>query len=327
MKEEARLSGIRPQRKQITNFLIQNSRFLVLLLLFVFFSLTTDTFFYFKNWGNVKNIIMQQAPFSILLAVSMTLIITVSGFDLSIGSAVAAVSCAAAIVMQSTQNAFLGIIFGLVLGALIGTVNGFLVAYINIPTFIATYSMQWILRGVALVILQGNQIRDFGPDFRNLFIGVPYTFLIICAAVVIILHFVLTRTVFGKEVYAVGFNRAAAELSGVRSKHVLMISFIISGTVVGLTALMYIANLGAAEATIGTSFNLDAIAATLVGGTVIGGGGGKVTNAVVGGLIMLVLMNGMIQLGVPPVWQQVVVGAVIVISMIAERGIKKLSSV
>lgn len=310
---------------RVRNGLIRNSRLLVLVVLFLLFTVTTDTFWGFTNWSNVRNIILQQAPFTILLALSMTLIINTCGFDLSIGSGIAAVSCTAAIVMQKTQSAALGILTGVFLGALVGLCNGILVAYVRIPTFIATYTMQWILRGVALVLMGGSQIYDFGPNFRNIFIGSPYTFLIICAAIVGLMCFVMSRTVFGRCMNGVGHNSEAAQLSGMNTRRTLLFTFLISGTIMGITALMYIANLGTAEASIGEGFNLTAIAATLVGGTTIGGGGGKPTNAVVGALIMLVLTNGMIQADVPSVWQQVVVGGVIIASVVAERGMQKLA--
>lgn len=307
------------------NLLVRNSRWIVLLVLFVFFSCTTDTFWSFTNWSNVRNIILQQAPFTVLLALSMTLIINTCGFDLSIGSGIAAVSCTAAIVMQATHSATLGILTGLAFGALVGLCNGVLVAYVKIPTFIATYTMQWILRGVALVLMGGAQIYDFGSTFRSLFIGTPYTFLIICAVIVAAVQFLSARTVFGRCMNGVGLNSEAAQLCGMNSRKTLVLTFLLSGTVMGITSLMYIANLGTAEASIGEGFNLTAIAATLVGGTTIGGGGGKPINAVVGALIMLVLTNGMIQLGIPSVWQQVVVGGVIIAAVVAERGMQKLS--
>ena len=303
----------------VKNAIIKNARLSILIVLFVIFSLFTDTFWSIYNWSNVKNIILQQAPFTILMATSMMLSITISGFDLSIGSGIAAISCAVALVLRYTQNATLAIIFGIFLGILVGLCNGVLIACVRIPTFVATYTMQWILRGVALVLLGGSQIYDFGPDFRNIFISSEYTFLIIMVVLLVLVWFIMTHTNFGRYIYAVGYNKQAADLSGMRVTSVLVLTYVISGVIVSITSMMFIANLGTAESSIGENFNLNAIAAALVGGTMIGGGGGKVSNAVIGGLIMLVLSNGMIQIGVPSVWQQVFVGTVIILSVVMER--------
>ena len=307
------------------NLFMKYSRLLVLILLVVFFAAATKTFWGPDNWGNVSNIVLQQAPFTILLAICMTLVIVLKGFDLSIGSAVALISCVAGMVLNKTYNPWLAILAALILGAVIGVANGILVAYVEVPTFIVTFSMQWILRGIAMVLLGGKQIYDFGPTFRNIFTSSRYTFLILMAVIAILMALLLSKTVFGREVYATGTNQDAARMSGIRVKRVYIMAFLINGLIIAFTSVLYIANLGTAEPIIGENFPMTAIAATLVGGTAVSGGSGKVSNAVIGSLIMLVLTNGMIHLGVPSEWQQVMIGAIIVLSVVAERGMQKIS--
>ena len=176
-----------------------------------------------------------------------------------------------------------------------------------------------------MVLLGGKQIYDFGPTFRNIFTSSRYTFLILMAVIAILMALLLSKTVFGREVYATGTNQDAARMSGIRVKRVYITSFLMNGLIIAFTSVLYIANLGTAEPIIGENFPMTAIAATLVGGTAVSGGSGKVSNAVIGSLIMLVLTNGMIHLGVPSEWQQVMIGAIIVLSVVAERGMQKIS--
>jgi ribose transport system permease protein len=299
---------------------------IILLLLFVFFSFFTDTFWSPGNWNNVSNILLQQAPFSILMAISMTISIVLGSIDLSIGAMVALITCICGILLRATGSAVLAIIVGLTLGCILGLVNGILIAKIKVPSFIATYATRWLWNGLALVLLGGRQIYNLGPTFRPLFISSRWTFFIITLIVTVILHILLNCTAFGRHMYAVGSNKAAARNSGIRTASVTIITFVISGGVMGLTALMYLANLGTAEPNIGGNFAINAIAATLVGGTTISGGNGKVSNAVVGALIVLCLSNGMIQIGVPSVWQQFIIGSVIIFSVVMERILQKLSA-
>lgn len=312
--------------KKIQFYLLKYSRLLVLIVLFIFFSISTETFWSIDSWSNVANIVLQQAPFTILLAVCMTIVIILKGFDLSIGSAIAFVSCVTGIVLNRTGgNVVLALIVSVVLGAAIYLLEAFFITYVKVNTFVVTFSMQWILRGFAMVLLGGKQIYDLGTGFRSLFISNRYTFLGITIVICAVVTFILRKTVFGREVYAVGKNEVVAEMSGMRNHRVYIISFLLIGVVIGLTSALYIANLGTAEPTIGSDFPMTAIAATLVGGTAVAGGEGGVFNAVIGSFILLVLTNGMIHMGVPSTWQQVAEGAVIILSVVSERGLLKLS--
>lgn len=310
------------------NFFIRYSRVLILILLCIFFSVTTSTFMTKENFAMI---ILKQAPVSIILAIIMTQTIILGGIDLSMGSAVAMLSSIMGMALNATFRAmpnfspWIGIVVALGLGACIGLANGFLIAKIKIPTFIATYSLQWILKGIALILLGGKQIFDLGSNFRQMFIGWDGTLLAIAVVVSLIMHFVLKKTIFGHQVYATGANQAAAKLSGIRTQRVIMTVFLINGILVGLATIMNTAYVGTAEPITGDSFPLNAVAATLIGGTSIGTVNGKISNAIVGVLIFLVLTNGMVMAGVPAVWQQFVIGAVIVAAVVLERGMEHIS--
>lgn len=300
---------------------IQYSRVVILLIIFAFFSITTDTFWSIDNWGNFTNILFQQLPFLMLMTISMSISILLNGIDLSIGSSVAMISCLAALVLSWTYNPWLGIASAVLMGLIIGLINGYLIAYVGVSPFVATYSMQWILRGFAMVLLAGQSLSDFGPDFRPLFQANSYTYFVIAIVILLVTMFIFGKTVFGQHVYAVGKNPAAAALMGVNCRRVILISYAISGVIIGVVAIMYNANLGMAEPVTGSDFAIKAIAATLIGGTAMGGGKGKIFNAFVGAMILLCVTNGMVQIGVPSTWQDFVTGLVIVLAMFIEMGL------
>lgn len=303
---------------KLRSFLDRYSRVIVLLLLLVFFSCTTKTFWSIHNWTNLLNIILDQFPVLLLLAAGMTMVIIMKGIDLSIGATVAFSATLAALTMKATQNVLLGIAVSVLVGAVIGVANGTLIAVIKVPPYIATISMKWILTGLCYVILNGSSVYDFPPGFKAMMQSTKYNYLLISVVIIGILAFVMGRTVFGRQVYATGTNDAAAAISGIKTKKITMIVFVAVGILSAVTGIMYMSFLGGVDATLGASFPIRDIAASLIGGNAFGGGKGKVTNAIVGALIMLVLTNGLLHLGIAAEWQQFVLGAVIILAVIAE---------
>lgn len=303
---------------KLRSFLDRYSRVIVLLLLLVFFSCTTKTFWSIHNWTNLLNIILDQFPVLLLLAAGMTMVIIMKSIDLSIGATVAFSATLAALTMKATQNVLLGIAVSVLVGAVIGVANGTLIAVIKVPPYIATISMKWILTGLCYVILNGSSVYDFPPGFKAMMQSTKYNYLLISVVIIGILAFVMGRTVFGRQVYATGTNDAAAAISGIKTKKITMIVFVAVGILSAVTGIMYMSFLGGVDATLGASFPIRAIAASLIGGNAFGGGKGKVTNAIVGALIMLVLTNGLLHLGIAAEWQQFVLGAVIILAVIAE---------
>lgn len=283
---------------KLRSFLDRYSRVIVLLLLLVFFICTTKTFWSIHNWTNLLNIILDQFPVLLLLAAEMTMVIIMKGIDLSIGATVAFSATLAALTMKATQNVLLGIAVSVLVGAVIGVANGTLMGVIKVPPYIATISMKWILTGLCYVILNGSSVYDFPPGFKAMMQSTKYNYLLISVVIIGILAFVMGRTVFGRQVYATGTNDAAAAISGIKTKKITMIVFVAVGILSAVTGIMYMSFLGGVDATLGASFPIRAIAASLIGGNAFGGGKGKVTNAIVGALIMLVLTNGLLHLGI-----------------------------
>lgn len=312
-------------KRSVQQFMLKHSRILILIVLLTFFSLTTDTFWSIHNWQNVSNILLYQVPVLMMLGTAMTLVIILGGIDLSIGSALSLSTCIAALVMRATQNVMIGILVGVGVGLIIGLINGFLVAYVKVTPYITTFSMQWIAKGIALVFMGGTSVYEFPPSFKQSFQSTPFNYLIIAFVLVGVVAFIMGKTPYGRRIYMVGHNINAAKISGVKTRMIILTAFAIVGVIVAITGIMYLSFLGGAEAIIGDGFPLKAIAATLVGGTAFGGGRGKVSNAIVGSMIMLVLTNGILHLGVPSVWQDFVIGVAILVSVMLERGLNKIN--
>ena len=305
------------------NVIIKGSRIIVLLVLCIFFAAAPENFFGFGNYTNITNIILQQAPFVIMLALSMTMSMVVGGIDLSIGSNISLSSFICAMVLINTDNILLGIISGILVGACVGFANGVLVAKVGLPPFVATYGMDWIAKGAVLVISKGGQLSGFNK-FRSLFNSWRGTYILITVIILAIIWFAFRKTTLGKRIYCVGANPVAAELSGMKSKRILIAVYILSGFVAAITGMMYIANLGSAEPTLGHSLTKEAIAAALIGGASFVGAKSKISNALVGGLILVILRNGLIHIGVPGVWSDFAQGLVIILAIVLEFGLEKL---
>lgn len=307
------------KRNAILSFLKKNSRLMVLIVLLVFFSATTSTFWGLSNWTNILNILLDQFPPLLLIAAGMTMVIIMRGIDLSIGATVAISASLGALTMNSTGNVALGILVSLIVGIIVGISNGVLISIVGVPPYIATISMRWILTGICLIVLNGSSVYGFPAEFKSLLQSTRYNCLIISLVLIFALALLMEKTVFGRNVYMTGTNEAAAKLSGVNTPLTTIIVFAIVGILSSVTGLMYMSFLGGVDANLGSSFPIRAISASLIGGNAFGGGKGKVTNTIIGALIMLVLTNGLLHLGIPAVWQQFVLGALIIISVVIEN--------
>ncbi|NPV70571.1 MAG: ABC transporter permease [Firmicutes bacterium] len=283
---------------------------------------------YFLTRENLLNVVRQAALLT-MLGIGQTMVIVTGGIDLSVGSVLALSSCVAAEPIKNMTTIWPGVGLALLIGLLCGTLNGALVAHVNLPPFVATYGLQWVARGAVLVYMAGHITYGFGPAFRFLGAGhvlgapMPVVFMVTVFALA---WFFMHRTTWGRNVYAVGANRAAADISGVRSARLVQSVYMINGLIVAFVGLLYISRLNAAEPVIGESFALESIAATLVGGTPFTGGEGGVANTVIGALILALMSNGMNLLGVSQFWQPTVLGAVIVLAIILDRVSKNLTS-
>ena len=291
----------------------------VLILLAIGFQMITGKFITSNN----LSIIMQQASINIVLAAGMTFVILTGGIDLSVGSILAAAAMGGVIVSTWPMGGVLGVVVALLIGLGFGLANGALVAWVGLPPFIVTLGSLTAVRGVAR--LMGNDTTVFNPDLpfdvigNGTFLGVPWL-AIIAMAVVLASWFVLRRTILGTWIYAVGGNVEAARLAGIKVWVVLLFVYCISGLCSGLGGAMSAARLYAANGLqLGQAYELDAIAAVILGGTSFVGGVGSIWGTLIGALIIAVLSNGLILTGVSDIWQFIIKGLVIIAAVAIDR--------
>lgn len=300
----------------------QFGTFIGLVLLCVLFTILSP---YFLTASNLMNVVQQSAIIAVI-SVGMTFVIITAGIDLSVGSVLAFSGVVMASVLQAGIPVPIGILAGLAVGFSCGMVNGLLVTYGNIPPFIATLGMMSIARGAGLWYTDGRPISGFGDGFRFLAHGeifhIPVP-VIIMILVYVIAHFVLTRTKMGRYTYAIGGNVKAARLSGINIRLYLNIIYGIAGLLSALGAVMLTARLNSAQPIAGMMYELDAIAATVIGGTSLFGGKGTVVGTLIGALIIGVLRNGLNLLGVSSFIQQIVIGSVIIGAILLDTNLKQ----
>ncbi len=291
----------------------------VLVLLCVGFELMSSRFL---SVGNIS-IVAQQASINTVLAAGMTFVLLTGGIDLSVGSILAAAAMVTMLVSTVPAFGALAIPAGLLAGVAFGAANGALIAGLGLPPFIVTLGSLTAVRGVARLI--GHDATVFNPDLGFAFLGnetllgVPWL-VVIAGLVIVASWFVLRRTVFGLRVYAVGGNVHAAHLSGIRVGRILLAVYMISGFLAGLGGIMSAARLYAANGLqLGQSYELDAIAAAILGGISFTGGIGSVWGTLIGALIIAILSNGLILVGVSDIWQFIVKGLVIVVAVALDR--------
>ncbi|MDT5271447.1 MAG: galactofuranose transport system permease protein [Acidobacteriota bacterium] len=289
-----------------------------LLLLLVVNSIFTPNFFDFNNF---RNILLQVAP-TVLVAVGMTLVIATGGIDLSVGSLMAIASAVAATSLD--YGAGVAVALALAAAALAGAFNGALITGFRIQPIIVTLALLISGRGVAQVLSNGGQLIPFSnASFEYLgtgkVAGVPVQVLVM-ALVVGLAVFVMRATPFGRYVTAVGGNEAASRLAGIRVHRTKIIVYTLSGLLAGLAGLIETARLGASDAQkVGLNIELDAIAATVVGGTPLTGGRATVLGTLVGALIMQVITTGFVMNGISFAWSLVIKAAIIVVAVYIQR--------
>ncbi|TFB08418.1 ribose ABC transporter permease [Candidatus Atribacteria bacterium MT.SAG.1] len=285
------------------------------------FSILSERFFTISN----MLIVMRQTSIVAFLAVGMSFVIIGAGIDLSVGSVLAFSGAVGAGVMQN-GGIFFGILAGLALGTALGAFNGIVITKLKIPSFIATLAMMAIARGGTLVYTDGRPITGLPSSFAFLgrgYIGnVPFP-IILMLIIFILAYIVLKLTRFGRYVYATGGNINAARASGIKVNNVIISTFAISGFLSGLTGMVLASRLNSAQPTAGMGYELDAIAAVVLGGTNLFGGEGELWGTLVGAFIMGILNNGLNMLNVSSFYQQVVKGIVILIAVIVAQSGKK----
>ncbi len=265
-------------------------------------------------------IVLRQAALQFLIAAGLTLVVLTAGIDLSVGAVLGLAACVGAS-MIAKGAVWAGVAAALAVGLACGVANGALVAYIGMPAFMATYGMLWIAHGLGYVFMKGEVIHGFPAGFRLLgagFLGGLPVPVLVAAALVIVLHVVLTLTRFGRALYAIGGNAIAARLTGMPTKRYVVAVYGLSGLLAAFAGLVVIARVNAADSGTGEELLLTAIAAVCLGGTSLFGGVGGIVGTAIGALILALVVNGMNMLNVATFWQSFVMGAIVILAVLAD---------
>jgi ribose/xylose/arabinose/galactoside ABC-type transport system permease subunit len=305
----------------LMNLLTKYGIILALLVICTILSILTDRFLTVNNLLNV----IRQVSFNGILAVGMTFVIIAGGIDLSVGSVLALSGAITASFVVDGKQIFpliIALLIGLAAAALCGSVNGFLVTKGKLAPFIATMGIMTIVRGSTLVYTNGRPITSLTKTFR--LIGGGYLFgipvpVIIFLVIVIIAYIILNHTKFGRYVYAVGGNEMSAKASGINVRKIKFLVFVISGTLAGWVGIVLSSRINSASPIWGIGYELDAIAAAVIGGTSLSGGIGNIWGTVVGALIIGIISNGLDIMNVSPYYQQIIKGIIIVIAVLLDR--------
>ena len=300
------------------------SRVAMFVIIIVLGCLIDKTFLTPRNISNN----FANASILIILGIGQTIAIITNGPDLSSGSIMTISAVVCAIGMKTYNLPFVvAILLGIALGAFLGMLNGYMIAYVGIPSFISTYGLQWAIFGFAYVILKGYVLYDFNETFRfigngNLFgvIPMPIVVMVICATLGTLL---LRKTTFGRQCYAVGSNRICAGMSGIDTKKVILKAFIISGAMSAFAGVLFIARMNSVQADIGSAYLLPVLATVYMGGTSAAGGEGSIIGTVVGALVITMVTNCMNLLAVPSEWREAIIGVLIIGTVLLDVAAKR----
>ena len=273
------------------------------------------------NFARVDNFLNIARSISVnaILAAGLTFVILTTGIDLSVGSIVAVSGVASVLAAIAGIPAPAAILAGMAVGAVCGLVNGVLTAYLALAPFIVTLGSMTFLRGLAYTMTAGQPIVSSSLSFKEL--GTGYAFgipipVIVMAIVYLLAWFTLERTRYGRHIYAVGGNAEAAGLAGVRVKRIITSVYVIAGGCAGLAGVIFAARVISAQPTAGTGYELDAIAAVVLGGTAITGGRGHIVGTLIGALLLGVLNNSLNMIGLSPYSQRVVKGVILLVAVL-----------
>lgn len=317
--------SVKMNKKKLINQINIYRSVLILLVICVFATILSPSFLSVTNLFNV----FKQITVAGIVGCGMTFVILTGGIDLSVGSILGLSGVLASGVLASTGNTAVAVAVSLTVGIACGAVNGFFVSVCGIPPFISTLGMMTLLRGVILVYTKGSPIPIKSDAYKffgkGSIAGIPVP-VIILIIVFLLAHYILTQTSYGRSVYAVGGNREAARLSGIRVKTSEFLVYTLNGLMCGMAGLILTARLGSAQSTSGTGIEMDAIAAVILGGTSLSGGVGFVLPTVVGAMIMGIIDNILTLMNVNPHATNIVKGAVILIAVLVDKKVRDLSA-
>lgn len=299
-----------------------------LIVIVAFFSIANENF---RTFSNFTAILFSTVVIG-LLALGTTFVIITGGIDLSIGTGMTLCAVMSGVLIINWDLPLgLGLVLTVLFGGLIGFVNGFNVAVLKLPPFIATLAMMLVAQGLALVLSNSVPIYfNALPEFSRISTGelipkVPNAVLVLAAAAVVA-AVLLNRTLFGRYTFAIGSNEEATELSGVNVRRWKLLIYTVAGLFTGLAGIMISARLGSAQPATGMGYELQAIAAVVIGGTSLVGGKGSIIGTVIGALIISVINNGLRIMSIPQEWQNVILGAVILAAVYADMARKRSGS-
>jgi len=304
----------------IGSFVQKLGPLLGLVALTIFISIMNPNFIQTQNILNL----LRQVSINALIAFGMTFVILTGGIDLSVGATLALASSLTAGLVMAGVPVFIAIIIGCLIGAILGAVNGLLITLGKMAPFIATLATMTLYRGLTLVYTEGNPITGLADNFifrmmgRGYIAGIPFP-VVIVLVIFILLFVILHKTPFGRKTYAIGGNEKASLISGIKVNRMKVIIYSISGSLSALAGIILASRLNSAQPTAGGGFELDAIAAVVLGGTSLAGGKGRLVGTLIGVLIIGTLNNGLNLLGVSSFYQQVAKGIVIVIAVLLDR--------
>jgi ribose transport system permease protein len=280
---------------------------------------------HFLTVSNLLNV-LEQSAINAIVAAGMTFVIISGGIDLSVGSVLALAGIVLASLLQAGVGLPIAMTVALASAAICGLLNGLFVTLGRLPPFIATLGMMSVARGLALIWAEGRPISGFSESFRLMATGRPLGIpapVLITLVVYAIAHVALAHSVFGRSIYAIGGNEEASRLSGVPVRFHKVGAYVVCGLTSGVAAVVLTARLNSAQPTAGIMYELDAIAATVIGGTSLFGGEGTLVGALIGALIMGVLRNGLNLLNVSSFVQQFVIGIVIIAAVLIDTALKR----
>ncbi|XBS71761.1 ribose ABC transporter permease [Acerihabitans sp. KWT182] len=303
-------------------WLLEQKSLIALLVLIAVVSSMSSNFFTLNNLFNI----LQQTSVNAIMAVGMTLVILTAGIDLSVGSLLALTGAVAASVVGLEANVFVAVGASLLLGTAIGAVTGVIVAKGKVQAFIATLVMMLLLRGVTMVYTNGSPVNTGFSEVADAFgyfgigrpLGVPAPVWIM-AVVFLAAWYMLHHTRLGRYIYALGGNEAATRLSGISVDRVKVIVYALCGLTAALAGVIEVARLSSAQPTAGTGYELDAIAAVVLGGTSLSGGKGRIMGTLIGALILGFLNNGLNLLSVSSYYQMIVKAVVILLAVLVDN--------
>ena len=304
-------SGMKVNKGKV---LQQLATFGSLIIMVIFFSLTSQYFFSLTNFITIA---LQTAVVGII-AIGMTFVIITGGIDLSVGSIVAFSGVITGLALKTGMPMVMAIIIGLLTGTLCGLINGVLISKANLPPFISTLGLMMMGRGLVLAITNGIPVSGLSDSYASIsggsVMGIPnpVIFLIILA---VIFSFILKKTIIGKYTYAVGSNEDASKLSGINVSKIKCFVYGVSGLLSAVSGIILSSRLISAQPTEGMGYEMDAIAAVVIGGASLMGGTGTIIGTILGAFIMSIPRNGLNMLNVSGFWQQFAVGAVVLIAV------------